>query len=190
MKQPFDIKSKIFQQALVSGFIVLTILTGCKPTPSAYRGLPSTYDVAYLQIHGHCYDSVAQAVVSLDLYSKGLDLNEENHIVGTGYNLFLSDIFVPDSLLEEGEYKAITSTPLTPSSFTFLPGRDFEGYPHGAYILNIENNQVKHIQLLDSGTFTYRNDSLLFTLYYKNAYNGKAVYKCTYSGALIPWQKQ
>lgn len=161
-------------------------LIGCRPTPSAYRGLPKTYATAYEQIHGHCYDSIAQAVVSLDLYSAGLELNKENHIVGTGYNLYLSDIFVPDSLLEEGMYRSDS----TGAAFTFLSGRDYEGYPFGAYILNIENDQVKQIQLLDSGNFVYRNDSILFTLYYKNVYGSRATYQCTYSGELIPWLKK
>ena len=171
----------------IAYIILLTMLVGCKPnTPSAYRGLPKTYSTAYEQIHGHCYDSVAQAVVSLDLYSTGLELNEDKRIVGTGYNLYISDIFVPDSLLETGSYRSDT----TADAFTFLPGKDYEGYPFGMYILNIEEDQIKQIQVLDSGSFVYRNDSLLFTLYYKNVYGSKATYTCTYSGALIPWLKK
>lgn len=171
----------------IAYIILLTMLVGCKPTtPSAYRGLPKTYATAYEQIHGHCYDSVAQAVVSLDLYSTGLELNEDKRIVGTGYNLYISDIFVPDSLLEAGSYRSDT----TAEAFTFLPGKDYEGYPFGMYILNIEEDQIKQIQILDSGSFVYRNDSLLFTLYYKNVYGSKATYTCTYSGALIPWLKK
>lgn len=171
----------------IAYIILLTMLVGCKPnTPSANRGLPKTYATAYEQIHGHCYDSVAQAVVSLDLYSTGLELNEDKRIVGTGYNLYISDIFVPDSLLETGSYRSDT----TADAFTFLPGKDYEGYPFGMYILNIEEDQIKQIQILDSGSFVYRNDSLLFTLYYKNVYGSKATYTCTYSGALIPWLKK
>lgn len=171
----------------IAYIILLTMLVGCKPnTPSAYRGLPKTYATAYEQMHGHCYDSVAQAVVSLDLYSTGLELNEDKRIVGTGYNLYISDIFVPDSLLETGSYRSDT----TAEAFTFLPGKDYEGYPFGMYILNIEEDQIKQIQILDSGSFVYRNDSLLFTLYYKNVYGSKATYTCTYSGALIPWLKK
>lgn len=171
----------------IAYIILLTMLVGCKPnTPSVYRGLPKTYATAYEQIHGHCYDSVAQAVVSLDLYSTGLELNEDKRIVGTGYNLYISDIFVPDSLLETGSYRSDT----TAEAFTFLPGKDYEGYPFGMYILNIEEDQIKQIQILDSGSFVYRNDSLLFTLYYKNVYGSNATYTCTYSGALIPWLKK
>lgn len=164
------------------------VFTSCKPNkPSNYRGLPKEYKVAYEQIYGHCYDSLPEvAVVALDLYSEGLELDKDKHIKGTGYNLYLSDIFVPDSLLEIGSYRSDT----TGQAFTFLPGRDYEGYPHGMYILNIEEDKVLHIQVLDSGSFVYRNDSLLFTLYYRNTYGGRATYNCSFHGELIPWLKR
>ena len=181
--------------------IIVFLLTvvgfvGCTPnSPSVYRGLPKTYTTAYQYIYGHCYDSIPYAVVALDLFSDGLELNENKKMVGTGYNLFLSDIFVPDSLLAEGEYKSIPQDSLSTfnfqlSIFRFLPGRAFEGYPHGTYILNIEDDRVKQIQLIDSGNMSYRNDSLLFTLYYKNIYGSKVTYKCSFHGTLIPWLKR
>lgn len=163
-------------------------LAGCKRNnPTPYRGLPKSYETAYQQIYGHCYDSLPDvAVVSLDLYSEGLELDANKRIKGTGYNLYLSDIFVPDSLLEPGSYRSDT----TGEAFTFLPGREFEGYPHGMYILNIEEDKVLHIQVLDSGSFVYRNDSLAFTLYFRNTYSTKTTYNCSFSGALIPWRKR
>lgn len=169
-------------------FILALVFASCKPNqPSVYRGLPKEYSAAYEQIYGHCYDSLPDvAVVALDLYSEGLELNEDKQIKGTGYNLYLSDIFVPDSLLELGSYRSDT----TGKAYTFLPGREFEGYPHGTYILNIEDDQVLAIQLLDSGSFVYRNDSLLFTLYFRNTYGNRVTYNCTYHGALIPWLKR
>ena len=169
-------------------YSLFIILCGCTPnSPSVYRGLPKTYSTAYQQIYGHCYDSLPNvAVVGLDIYSEGLELNEDKKIKGTGYNLCLTDIFVPDSLLAAGEYKSDN----TGEAFTFLPGRDFEGTPHGMYILNIENDQLIQIQRLDSGSFIYCNDSLLFTLYYKNIYGSKATYKCSFHGTLIPWLKR
>ena len=184
MKKIFIIHYSLF-------ITVMLCITSCRPyTPSAYRGLPERYTSAYQQIYGHCYDSIPYAVVALDLYSDGVDLDKNHHIKGTGYNLYISDIFVPDSLLEEGEYHSLNNnqSPITP--FTFLPGKSYEGYPYGMYILRIEEDQVTNIQVLDSGAFAYRNDSLLFTLYYRNAYGGKATYKCHFSGTLIPWLKR
>ena len=169
-------------------FIILALCAvSCqRNSPSSYKGLPKEYNLAYEEIYGHCYDSVPYAVVALDLYSDSITLDENHKIKGTGYNLYLSDIFVPDSLLEEGTYKSDTSA----IPFTFLPGRDYEGLPHGLYLLKIEEDHIASIQVLDSGSFVYRNDSLLFTLYYRNSYGSRARYTCTFQGSLIPWQKQ
>ena len=174
--------------------LLCLLLVACTPNkPSSYRGLPQQYTTAYEQIYGHCYDSVPYAVVGLDIYSDGLTLNEERHIKGTGYNLCITDIFVPDSLLEEGTYRSLPYTEqgiADPQPFTFLPGRDFEGYPHGMYILNIEEDKVLSIQVLDSGSFVYRNDSLALTLYFRNTYGSRVTYNCYFTGPLLPWLKQ
>ncbi len=169
-------------------FIILALCAvSCQPNrPSSYKGMPKEYTLAYEEIYGHCYDSVPYAVVALDLYSDGIELDKNHKITGTGYNLYLSDIFVPDSLLEEGTYRSDDSA----GPFTFLPGRDYEGLPHGLYLLKIEESKVSSIQVLDSGSFVYRNDSLLFTLYYRNTYGSRAKYTCTFTGPLIPWQKK
>lgn len=174
--------------------LLCLLLSACTPNkPSSYRGLPQQYTTAYEQIYGHCYDSVPYAVVGLDIYSDGLTLDEERRIKGTGYNLCITDIFVPDSLLEEGTYRSLPYTEqgiADPQPFTFLPGRDFEGYPHGMYILNIEEDKVLSIQVLDSGSFVYRNDSLALTLYFRNTYGSRVTYNCYFTGPLLPWLKQ
>ena len=174
--------------------LLCLLLVACTPNkPSSYRGLPQQYTTAYEQIYGHCYDSVSCAVVGLDIYSDGLTLDEERRIKGTGYNLCITDIFVPDSLLEEGTYRSLPYTEqgiADPQPFTFLPGRDFEGYPHGMYILNIEEDKVLSIQVLDSGSFVYRNDSLALTLYFRNTYGSRVTYNCYFTGPLLPWLKQ
>ena len=174
-------------------YSLFIMLCACTPTqPSYYRGFPKEYNLAYEQIYGHCYDSVPYAVVGLDIYSEGLELDSANRMKGTGYNLCITDIFVPDSLLAEGEYTSlpITHNPSSITPFRFLPGRDYEGTPHGMYLLYVEESKLQTIQLLDSGSFVYRNDSLLFTLYYRNNYGGKATYTCSFNGALIPWVKK
>lgn len=174
--------------------LLCLLLVACTPNkPSSYRGLPQQYTTAYEQIYGHCYDSVPYAVVGLDIYSDGLTLDEERRIKGTGYNLCITDIFVPDSLLDEGTYRSLPYTEqgiADPQPFTFLPGRDFEGYPHGMYILNIEEDKVLSIQVLDSGSFVYRNDSLALTLYFRNTYGSRVTYNCYFTGPLLPWLKQ
>ena len=168
----------------------LFLIPSCKPyNPTPRAVLPTAYTLAYEEIYGHCYDSLPDlAVVALDLYSDGLSLDKNHRIKGSGYNLYLSDIFVPDSLLVPGYYKSITNHQ-SPITYSFLPGMDFEGYPHGIYILHIEEDQITNIQVVDSGHFAYRNDSLLFTLYFRNSYGTKATYNCHFGGTLIPWQK-
>ena len=163
------------------GLIGCMTLPSCKKAePSPVAVLPSVYKTAYCTPYGHYYDSIPLAVVSLDLYSDGLDLDTAHHMVGTGYNLCLSDIFVPDSLLEPGDYRSIPSAD-TPASFTFLEGKDYEGTPHGAYLLKVEDNRLTTIQVLDSGSFSYRGDSLVFTLFY----NGGKRYDAAFRGPLI-----
>jgi hypothetical protein len=168
------------------------ILCSCRPSaPSVRRDFPLSYDLAYQELYGHCYDSIDYPVVALDLYSDGLSLDENHSIKGTGFNLYLSDIFVPDSLIAEGEYHSLNPSSLQSiSPYTFLPGRSFEGTPHGMYILRVEDSKVSSIQVLDSGSFVFRNDSLLFTLYYRGVYGRTIKYTPTFSGTLIPWLKK
>lgn len=174
---------------------VLSFAACSQNVPYVYRGFPKQYQLVYENIHGHCYDSIPRAVVSLDLYSEGLSLDSRHRIRGTGYNLYISDIFVPDSLLEEGMYISIPRDSLASfdyeqSAFRFLPGRTFEGTPHGIYLMQIENSDMVSITVFDSGFFTYRNDSLQLTLYYRDFYGRANTYVSTYSGSILPWQNK
>ena len=176
------------------GFFVLIFLVSCKPsTPVARQDFPDTYTLAYQEIYGHFYDSVPYPVVALDLYSEGLTLNKDHKMEGTGYNLYLSDIFVPDSLLEEGVYTSLSlgegrgeASSIRP--YNFLAGRDYEGTPHGMYILSIGEGKIASIQVLDSGSFVYRGDSLLFTLHYRNSRGEQCTYRPVFSGLLLPYK--
>ena len=162
----------------ILGIFGLFGLTAChRNAPSPKPVIPTVYTTAYCTAYGHHYDSIPFAVVSLDLYSDGLDLDTSRHMKGTGYNLCLSDIFVPDSLLAKGEYRADSAGAV----FTFLPGKDYEGIPNGAYLLTVEEDKLTAIQVLDSGSFVYRDDSLSFTLYYNE---GKR-YDAAFHGPLI-----
>lgn len=173
-------------------------ITSCTPHYSGDKkgGLPSEYTTAYQEIHGACYDSIPYPVVSLDLYSEGLELDQNHRMQGTGYNLYISDIFLP--LQEDtntlhilpGTYHSDT----TALPFSFLPGKDWEGTPSGIYLLRVDNSALQSIQVLDSGTIVIRDTTnnlidLQFTLYYKNQYGYKATYTTHFQGDLIPWQK-
>ena len=181
--------------------IVLVALAACNPekTYVSPNIFPDRYTSGWEERHGRCYDSIPCAVVSLDLYSEGLTLDTTTRrMQGTGYNLYLSDIFVPDDTLALGEY---TSLPLNSQlstlnyPFTFLPGRDFEGTPHGAYLLKIENGKLISYQLFDSGSFTVQDTTggltrLSFTFVYTNAANRSATYECHFRDSLQLWLKR
>lgn len=150
--------------------------------------MPKEFNLAYQEIYGHCYDSVPYAVVSLDLYSEGLTLNSQHRMEGTGYNLYLSDIFVPDSLLVEGTYQSAS----TVQPFTFLPGCTYEGTPSGIYLLYIKDGVFQDYQMLDSGTMVVKEianfqHELQFKFYYTSAYGEKAIYETHFKGTLKPY---
>ena len=110
-------------------------------------------------------------------------------MTGTGYNLYLSDIFIAGNTLEPGTYRSSTSA----EPFTFLPGRDYEGTPHGLYLLYVEEDKLQSINVLDSGTMVVRDTTnnlldLQFTLYFRNSYGGRATYKTHFQGELKPKQ--
>ena len=88
-------KSHIIQYASYLAIAFITIAC-TKSTPYVYRGMPKEYTSGWENIYGKCYDSVPYAVVALDLYSDGLELDSTHHMQGTGYNLCITDIFVPD----------------------------------------------------------------------------------------------
>ncbi len=173
-------------------------ICSCTPHYSGDKksGLPTEYTSAYQEIYGVCYDSIAYPVVALDLYSDGLELDTNHRMQGTGYNLYISDIFLPlktgaDSLhIKTGIYRSDT----TALPYTFLPGKDWEGTPSGMYLLYVNNGSLQSIQLLDSGTIVIRDTTnaltdLQFTLYYKNQYGYKTTYTTHFQGELIPWKK-
>ena len=171
-------------------------LTAChKSTPYVYHGLPKEYTSAWEERYGQCYDSVPYAVVALDLYSEGLELDENHRMRGTGYNLYISDVFVEGDTLAPGTYHSLRPDSLWPKPYTFLPGKEWDGQPTGMYVLYVEDDKLQSIQMLDSGSFVVTDTTatltdLQFTLYYKNAYSSRVTYTTHFQGPLVPWQKK
>ena len=122
---------------LLGLFGILGLSSCRKSTSITYRTMPKEYVLAWEEIYGHAYDSVPYPVVALDLYSKGLELDADHRMRGTGYNLYISDIFVPVSYGEDtlrlvaGKYHSER----TAQPFTFLPGKSWDGQPTGMYVL-------------------------------------------------------
>ena len=178
-------------------WIVLAVcMVSCKKTTIQPKStFPTEYSSVWEVRYGKCYDSIPYQVVALDIYSDGLSLDTaENRMTGTGYNLYISDIFVTNDTLAAGTYRSLSPSDMTPQPFTFTPGRDFEGTPDGIYLLRVENGKLQSIQVLDSGSFVMRQVSgdikeLQFTLYYSTSEKKKNTYECHYQGP-FSWQKK
>ncbi len=162
-------------------FLVGAVMAACSTyTPQKKATLTSEFTTCYIERYGQAYDSVPQQVFAIDLYSDGLSLSDSaRRMQGTGVNLYLSDLFLADTLFSTGDYVSDT----TGAPYTFLPGRNFDGSPTGIYLLSVADGQLSSILVLDSGRLHVAQtaDSLYdmqFTLYY-----GKQTYEAHFSGA-------
>lgn len=175
---------KSMRRTLLIVCVVACLLSACKPTPHTPVA-QTTYDTlftsGYEKMHGAYYPGLDNQVVSIDLYSEGLKLGLKG-IVGTGTNLFFSDVFLSgkDSTLQAGTYLPSDSG----EASTFLSGKYFEGNFTGAYLLLIENNKLMSYSLLPEGTLTAVVDGDITDLRFEGKMqNGKA-YKASYRGKL------
>lgn len=163
------------------------LVASCNPyNPSPQPVAPKEYAKAYVEAHGQCYDSIQASVLSLDLYSVGLELDSAYRMRGSGYNLYLSDIFVTDSLLSPGSY----TTGTTGEQFSFLPGKNYEGLPTGTYLLQVADGALTSITLMDSGRMEVRDTAdgivdIRFTLYH-----GRETYDAHFQGPLSTKQDE
>ena len=162
--------------------VCVCALMACGGTnqPDKKTSYATEFTSCYVEQYGKAYDSVPHNVFALDLYSDGLSLDSTRHIVGTGTNLYISDIFLADSLLAVGTYHSDT----TAAVHTFLPGQNFEGTPTGIYLFSVVESANAGVQVVDSGRFevSLTPDSLYdmrFTLYY-----GKQTYEGHFEGVL------
>lgn len=164
---------------------ILLLMVACKPSnipaPSTTLQADSIYIKADLQKYGDYYGSGHQ-VYAIDLLSHGLTYDSAFHISGTGYNLYLSDVFAPkDSTqrIPEGIYYMDS----TIQDMHFLQGKDFEGSITGTYLLYIQDNQLRGITLFSNGQMKVEyigTDMLLeFDLYTQDS----TYYHATYQGA-------
>ena len=165
---------------------ILVVIVACKtnpiPAPSTELQADSIYTKVHLQKYGDYYSSGHQ-VYAIDLLSDGLEFDDDFRISGTGYNLYLSDVFAPrDSTqrMPAGTYYMDS----TIQDMHFLQGKDFEGSITGTYLLYIQNSQLQRIILFSSGKMTVEyieEDFLLdFDLYTPDSIR----YHATYQGAV------
>lgn len=124
--------------------VLVAAMAGCKHnnTPVPQQETDGMLVSGRLEYYGAFYraEGIDYDVISLDLYSKGVWLNSEGRMEGTGTNLYISDIFVPavstepskpsDCLLAGTYYSGSTA-----QEMHFLRGVDYDGNYGGSYVL-------------------------------------------------------
>ena len=125
--------------------ILLLLVASCNPIynpnkPSRPSAADSVFVCADFRKHGDYYNTGHQ-VYAIDLLSQGLEYDSLFHIQGSGYNLFLSDIFTTSTSLPAGHYQMDSVA----KDMTFLRGMDFEGSITGTYLLQISENKIQRI---------------------------------------------
>ena len=159
------------------------IMAGCSPKNGPVK--PKTLDLELTQgsllYYGQYYEGLEQDVVALDLYSKGIAFESLGHIVGSGTNLYLSDIFLPkgDSIPHDGFYRCDS----TGAENTFLKGVDFEGNPTGTYILEIEESKLSRVILCSDSSFVWKSEGDTVDISF-NLIRNKQPYSAHFRGVL------
>lgn len=167
--------------------LLLLLVASCNPinnpnTPTKPVIADSVFVCADFREYGDYYKTGHQ-VYAIDLLSQGLEYDSLFHIQGSGYNLFLSDIFTTSKSLPAGHYQMDSMA----KDMTFLRGMDFEGSITGTYLLQISENKIQRITLFTGGSMdvAYLEDEILldFKLYtadstlYHATYQGPAMYR-------------
>lgn len=151
------------KRILFSLLLFSVLLTACGGDPVRPIGDTATkFTSGRVVFYGQYYasDSLQANVLMLDIYSDGVELDADDHIVGSGTNLCLSDVFLApsDSMLQEGvSYRTEPDGTLN----SFLPGQNFDGSINGAYLLQIVDGNVSSITLVKEGFFdvVYEGDT-------------------------------
>lgn len=146
-------------------------MTGCKKnyTPATVQTLDSVLTSGRIEYYGAYYkkEGVLYDVVCLDLYSKGLWLNKDGVMEGTGTNLYIGDIFVSTATpkaekasdyLPEDKYESDSVAEL----LHFLRGVEYDGNYGGSYVL-LKNESGYKVLPLTKGEMSvaYIGDTLV-----------------------------
>lgn len=168
----------------VACFLHVSCTTTPSHTPVAQTQYDSIFNYCLEKMHGAYYNNAGlpNQVVALDFYSEGLELTQKYGIIGTGTNLFFSDVFLSpkDSVLQDGEY----ASGILGEERTFLPGEYFEGNFTGAYLLLIADDKLQKYDLIREGTLSVSQAGSQTTISFSGTlFNGRP-YHATYTGKL------
>ena len=169
---------------------VLFLLSACDPYnhgtitngTNTLTEYDSVYTIIDVQWHKQYYPLLDKQVFSIDLLTDGLAFDSAHHIVGSGLNLYFSDIFLPldKVVLQDGVYRMDS----TANANTFLPYKYFEGNVTGCYLLDIQDSNIKTIIGFSAGEFkiTSIDDDMHMeiSLYLEDS----TCYRATYQGPI------
>ena len=144
---------------------------GCKKhyTPTTTQTIDSLLTSGRLEYYGAYYqkEGINYDVVCLDLYSKGLGLNKDGKMEGTGTNLYIGDIFVTTATpkasqasdyLPEDSYVCDSVAELS----HFLRGVEYDDNYGGSYVLLMSESGYKVLPVTKGEmTVTYIGDTLV-----------------------------
>ncbi len=189
MKNTFNISTLKISFLLLVAFAVFS----CKPpeplAPYTYETNPK-YTWGFAEFYGSYYSNyhIPNNVVSLNLFTEKLFVNDKNQLDGVGQYLIIQDIFSApgDTLLPSGEYRVAE----TGEPFTFYSGKKFEDnreiIPSGAFVYYIEAEPTKSkIAYITDGSMTINavNDTL-YSISCNFKLDDKSGLKGTFDGVL------
>lgn len=154
---------RLYIFCLLAGILLYSCNNGINE-PSKNVTLRQPFTTGYAVYYGTYYDylGIDTHVFELDLYTEGLGLDSTGQYVGTGQNLYMTDIFSlgSDSLLTEGIYNVDNLYQYTAGSI--LGGESYGGIPGGAQLINVSSTGISYDYII-SGTMTvaYSNDSTI-----------------------------
>ena len=166
---------------------ILVLVVACQPhnIPTKPTGLQvdSVYTSADFRAYGDYYNSGHQ-VYAIDLLTDGLEYDSAWHISGTGYNLFLSDVFASaeDTMgLPAGSYEMDSVARVG----SFLRGMNFEGNITGTYLLEINEDKIQRMILFRTGHMTvdYVEEDIVLDLHLYT--EDSTHYHATYMGPVM-----
>jgi len=141
--------------------IILTSCNGSDPQSAYVYNANPTYTWGYAEYFGSEYAEFGNQnhILSVSLFSAGLQPDSTRALTGVGQFLYFEDIYVPPTkiLLPAGTY-AINSTGLP---YTVRPGKNDtvgnEVFPIGARITYYEENASKSkVKFITEGTFSVK----------------------------------
>ena len=140
------LKIKLVLNTLMLVFLAVSCKTPEPPTPYQYEKNP-TFTWGFAEFYGNYFSNyqIDNNVLTLNLFSDKLYVNDKSQLDGHGQYLILQDVFVApgDTLLPEGEYEVAE----TGAPFTFFGGKKYEDnrevIPSGAYMYYVEVDPLR-----------------------------------------------